>query len=583
MLRTQLIAFAAAASLAAQTYTLGPDSMRHEGVPEGKIERFEHKSEVYPGTVRDVWVYTPAQYDGSEPAALMVFQDGHGFINTEGERAWRGPVVLDNLIHKGKMPVTIGVFVKWGLLPALRDDQRERYNRSFEYDALGDRYATFLIDELLPEVERRYALNLTDDPNLRGIGGSSSGAIAAFNAAWERPDYFRRVLSFVGSYVNLRGGQILESLVRKHEPRPLKVFLQDGRNDLDIYSGSWWMANQALATSLEFAGYDHRFIIGHEGHNNLHGRAILPDALAWLWNEWEKPIERNRQVAGDRQWVQMFLDPSEDWELVSEGHTFTEGPAVAPNGDVYFSDVREAKIFRVDAETGKAELFLDETGLTNGLMFGPDGRLYSCRRETEQIVAIDVETKREEVIAEGAQPNDIVVLVSGDLYFSNPWDKKIWFVPKGGKKRLVFEDPESGFLNGVITSPDQSLLMVNDSRDRWVWSFQVQPDGSLANGQKFYRLETPDGTYRSSADGMTVTRDGYLLVATAEGIQICDQPGRVIGIISKPQRAFLSNLTFAGPELKTIYATASDKVYRRKTRMQGVRQWEPVKPPQPRL
>ena len=582
MLRVSILLLAALSAFA-QTYTPGRDSTRHSGAPEGEIKKFEWKSEVYPGTVRDVWVYVPAQYDGGEPAAVMVFQDGHSFISTEGERAWRTPHVLDNLIHQGRMPVTVGIFVKWGLLPALDDGYRERYNRSFEYDAIGDRYATFLVDEMLPEVARRFNLKLTDDPNLRGLGGSSSGAIAAYNAAWERPDQFRRVLSFVGSYVNLRGSQILESLVRKHEPRPLKIFMQDGGNDLDIYSGSWWMANQTLAKSLAFAGYDHRWVTGTESHNNIHGRAILPEALAWLWGDWRKPIERNREKTGDRQWVLEFLDPAEDWELVSEGHTFTEGPAVAPNGDVYFSDVREGKIFRVDAKTSKVSLFLDNSGLTNGLMFGPDGRLYSCRRKTEQIVAIDVATKQEEVIASGAQPNDIVVWKNGDLFFSNPWDKKIWFVPKGGEKRLAFEDADSGFMNGVITSPDQSLLMVNDSRDRWVWSFQIQRDGSLENGQKFYRLETPDGTYRSSADGMTITADGYLLVATAEGIQICDQPGRVIGIIAKPQRSFISNLVFAGPDLQTLYVTAEDKVFRRKVRLNGVLPWEPVKPPQPRL
>ncbi len=582
MLRLLLLLVVAFPALP-QSYSPGPDSAHQADAPQGKIEHFEWKSDIYPGTVRDVWVYLPAQYDGTTPAAVMVFQDGHSFISTEGERAWLAPVVLDNLIHQGRMPVTIGIFIKWGLLPALNDALRERYNRSFEYDAIGGRYATFVIDEMLPEVVRRFDLNLTDDPSLRGIGGSSSGAIAAYNVAWERPDQFRRVLTFVGSFVNLRGAQVLESLLRKHEPRPLKVFLQDGSNDLDIYSGSWWMANQTLAKSLAFAGYDHRWISGTESHNNIHGRAILPQALTWLWSDWEKPIERNREKTGDRQWVQEFLDPDEDWELVSEGHTFTEGPAVAPNGDVYFSDVREGNIFRIDAATSKVSLFLDDSGLTNGLMFGPDGRLYSCRRETEQIVAIDVETKKEQVVASGAQPNDIVVLRNGDLYFSNPWEEKIWYVPEGGQKKLAFEDAQSGFMNGVITSPDQSLLMVNDSGDRWVWSFQIQQDGSLANGQKFYRLETPDSTYRSSADGMTISADGYLFVATAEGIQICDQPGRVIGIISKPQRSFVSNLTFAGPDLQTLYVTAQDKVFRRKLRIKGVRQWEPVKPPQPRL
>lgn len=571
----------AALPLLAQSHVPGPDSQKQAGVPEGKIERFEWESEVYPGTVRDVWVYAPAQYDGSEPAAVMVFNDGHGFIRTEGDRAWMTPVVLDNLIAQGRMPVTIGIFVKWGILPAQNDQQQARYNRSFEYDALGDRYATFLIDEILPEVGKRY--NLTDDPNLRGIAGSSSGGIAAFVAAWERPDVFRRVLSFVGSFVNLRGGQILPSLIRKHEPRPLKVFLQDGSNDNNIYSGSWWVANQDMAASFEFAGYDYKWVTGEEKHNNIHGRAILPDALTWLWANPDQPIEANKTDIGDRQWVLEFADPEHDWELVSEGHTFTEGPAIAPNGDVYFSDVRESKIWRVDARSGDVSLFLENTGQTNGLMFGPDGRLYTCRRSAEQIVAIDVKTKQEEVIASGAQPNDIVVLANGDLYFSNPSGNRVYYAPKGGEARVVFEDESAGFLNGVVTSPDQSLLMVNDSRDKWVWSFQIQPDGSLANGQKFYALETPDSSGASSADGMAIGDEGHLLVATDQGIQICDQPGRVIGILSKPQRSFLSNLVFAGPDLKTLYATSEDKVFKRKLRKGGVLPWKAVKPPTPRL
>ena len=580
MLRITL-AFLLALPLLAQTYQIGPDSQRKSGVPQGKLEHFEWRSDVYPGTVRDVWIYVPAQYEAAKPAAVMVFQDGHSFINTEGERAWMTPIVLDNLIADGSMPVTIAVFVKWGLLKAHHEQQQDRYNRSFEYDALGDRYARFLIDEIMPEVGKRY--NLTDDPNLRGIGGSSSGGIAAFVAAWERPDYFRRVLSFVGSYTNLRGAQILPSLLRKHEPRPLKVYLQDGRNDNNIYSGSWWIVNQDMADSLRFAGYDYKFEVGDEGHNNIHGRAVLPDALRWLWADAGKPIQANRVKTGDRQFVLEYADPDHDWELVSEGHTFTEGPAVAPNGDVYFTDVPESKIWRIDAKTGKAELFLDRTAESNGLMFGPDGELYMCRRATKQIVAIDVKTKKERIVASGAESNDIVVLADGGLYFSNPAEKRVYYVPKGGAARVVFEDRQAGFLNGVIASPDQSLLMVNDSRDKWVWSFQIQLDGSLANGQKFYRLETPDSSSASSADGMTIAADGHLLVATDQGVQICDQPGRVVGILGKPQRKFLSNLTFAGPDLKTLYATSSDKVYRRKLRMEGVLPWKPVKPPVPGL
>ncbi len=561
-------------------YEIGPDSKVQPGVPKGKLTQHSWTSKIFPGTERDYWVYVPAQYDSAKPTALMVFQDGGRMSSNEGN-GWRTPIVFDNLIAKGEMPVTIGIFVNPGVLPAPSADMQDRYNRSFEYDGLGDNYARFLIEEILPEVAADY--NLTDDPSLRAIGGSSSGAIAAFTAAWERPDAFRRVLSFVGSYTNLRGGDIYPELVRKMEPKPLRVFLQDGANDLDIYSGSWWMANQSLWYALRFAGYDYKWVPGDEGHNNRHGSAILPDALRWLWRDWDKPIERSREMTGDRQWIQEFLDPEHDWELVSEGHTFLEGPAVAPNGDVYFTDVRESKIFRVDAKTSKVSLFLDNSGWTNGLMFGPGGRLYTCRRKTEQIVAIDVETMAEEVIADTAQPNDIVVNAKGDLYFSSPWTKRVWFVPQGGEARIAFEDPDSGFLNGVMLSPDQSLLMVNDTREKWVWSFQIKPDGSLANGQKFYHLETWDKNSQSRSDGMTIGDEGHLFVATELGVQICDQLGRVIGIISKPTSEFISNVVLAGPELKTLYVTASDKLFRRKLRKGGVRHWEPVKPPRPRL
>ena len=578
MIRPILALLLLAASLSAQ-YALGPNSMRQEGVPQGKVEHFEWTSKIYPGTVRDVWFYVPQQYDGSEPAAVMVFQDGHSFINTEGDRAWMTPVVLDNLIHQGKMPVTIGIFVKWGLLPGQNDGQQGRYNRSFEYDALGDRYARFLIEEILPEAAKKY--NLTEDPNLRGVGGSSSGAICAFTAAWHRPDVFRRVLSFVGSYVNLRGGQIYPGLIRKVEPKPLRIFQQDGRNDLDIYSGSWWAANQDMAMALRYAGYEHRWIIGDEGHNNRHGRAILPDALAWLWRDWEEPIQANRTPIGDRHWVLEFADPKSGWEEVSSGHTFTEGPALAPNGDVYFTDTRESKVWKIDAKTQKVSLWKEDTQRSNGLMFGPDGKIYACKRNAKQIVAWDPKTGDEEVIGEGAEPNDIAVTKEGVIYFTEPSAKKVWRIGKDRKMTVAHEGIDRP--NGVILSPDQSLLMVADSWGKWVWSFQIQPNGDLANGQPFYRLETSDRSTRSSADGMTVGAQGHLFVTTSEGLQICDQPGRVIGILSKPHAGPLSNVIFAGPDLKTLYVTAGDKVFRRRMRMEGVRPWETRKPPVPRL
>ena len=544
-------------------------------MPEGTVTKRTWTSTIFPGTVRDYWVYVPAQYKPGQPAAVMIFQDGQGYVAT-GEDDWRTPIVFDNLIHKGEMPVTIGIFVTPGVLPGLSADQQGRYNRSFEYDALGDRYARFLIEEILPEVGKRY--DLSSDPNDRAIGGLSSGGICAFTAAWNRPDAFRRVLSFIGSYTNLRGGQIYPSLIRKMEPKPLKVYLQDGSNDLDLYAGSWWVANQDMAAALKFAGYDTTFVTGDGGHDSHQGRAILPDALRWLWRDHPKPIAKPTSV-GDRQWVMEVLDPSEDWEVVSEGHRFTEGPAVDREGNVFFTDIPNNCIHKIDT-AGNVTVFKEDTGSANGLMFGPDGKLYACQNGRRRIVAYSAEGG-EEVIAEDVESNDLVVTAAGEIYFTDPRNKKVWFIDAERNKRVVHEGIERP--NGIMLSPDQSLLTVADSWGKWVWSFQVQADGSLAHGQPFYRLETPDATSRSSADGMAMGSEGRLYVTTRVGLQICDQPGRVVGIIGKPHPGSLSNVVFAGPELKTLYVTAGDKVFRRKVRMKGVLPWKVSKPDKPRL
>lgn len=563
-------------------YQLGPDSQVQEGVPRGVIQQFEWTSEIFPGTLRDVWVYIPVQYSAvTGGAPVMIFQDGAGFVSTEGGNAWMTPVVLDNLIHKGEMPVTIGIFVQPGVLPVANENHRERYNRSYEYDGLGDRYARFLIEEILPETARRYDLRLTEDPNLRALVGSSSGAIAAFTAAWNRPDYFRRVMSFVGSYTDLRGGHLYPEMVRKREPLPLRVYQQDGRNDQDIYAGSWFAANQELAAALQYAGYDHLYVVGEEGHNNRHGRTLLPEAMRWLWRDWHNPILPST-TPGSRHTVLEILDPNENWELVSEGHQFTEGVALAPNGDVYFTDLQASEIWKIDAATSAVSLFKEETQRTNGMMFGPDGKLYVCRNGERQIVAINVADGTEEVIAEAVSSNDLVITASGVIYFTDPGNGKVWRLsPERKLQEVISRGPR--FPNGIMLSPDQSLLMVADYRSKWVWSYQIQADGSLAFGQPFYRMVTSDVSNESLADGMTVDSEGFLYVATEQGIQIADQPGRVNAILSKPQRGLISNLIFAGPDMQTLYVTAEDKVFRRKLRRKGVKKWEPVKPPRPGL
>ena len=279
---------AAAPLNAAEDYTLGADSQPRADAPRGTVRTGTFSaSKVFPGTTREYQVYVPAQYDATKPACLMVFFDGSGMMNATG--AYRVPVVFDNLIARKDIPVTIAVGINPGTVTASSaPGAKARSQRSYEYDSLGDANARFLLEELLPEALK--GLNVTADPAGRAVGGNSSGGIAAFTIAWERPDSFRKVVSHIGSFTNIQGGHRYAGLVRasKSAPKPLRVFLQDGSSDLDNLHGNWPLANHDMAAALKFAGYDHTFVFGTEGHNGKHGGAIFPDTLRWLWRDWQK-------------------------------------------------------------------------------------------------------------------------------------------------------------------------------------------------------------------------------------------------------------------------------------------------------
>ncbi|MES2793409.1 MAG: alpha/beta hydrolase-fold protein [Planctomycetota bacterium] len=282
LLLSLVLSVAGTPLLAADDYKHGPDSVRQEGVPQGAVTQHQWKdSKVFPGTDRDYWIYVPSQYDKTKPASLMIFQDGGAYVNEKND--FRVPVVFDNLIHKKEMPVTIGIFLSPGAVPAADPNQKPRSNRSFEYDSLGDQYAKFLIEEFLPEIDKSY--NISKDPAQRAICGISSGGICAWTVAWERPDQFGKVLSHVGSFTNIRGGNVYPFLIRKTEHKPIRVFLQEGSGDLDNLHGNWPLANQEMAAALKFAKYDYKFEYGDGGHNGKQGGAILPDSLRWLWRE----------------------------------------------------------------------------------------------------------------------------------------------------------------------------------------------------------------------------------------------------------------------------------------------------------
>ena len=310
-----LIAIVTAPSVFAQAvrqpgeYPLTADSLVQPDVPHGSLRGpFEFHSRIFEGTVRRYWIYVPAQYKPSQAASVLVFQDGQRATNPTG--SLRVPNVLDNLIHRGDIPVTIGIFITPGHLAEKYPDTLGMSNpdhRAPEYDAIDDRYARFVVEEMLPLVAKQY--RLTDDPQQRAIGGTSSGAICAFTVAWHRPDVFRKVISFIGSYVSIGyvppqdgkpmvvGGDIYPGLIRKSPIRPMRIFLQDGANDLDNEHGNWFLANQQMLAALQWANaeadrqkstgprYDVTHVWGDGAHSDAHGGSLLPEVMRWLWRD----------------------------------------------------------------------------------------------------------------------------------------------------------------------------------------------------------------------------------------------------------------------------------------------------------
>ncbi len=570
------LAFTVHSLPAADDYVPGPDSAVQPGVPQGELLKFTFAdSKIFPGTTRNVTVYVPKQYDPAKPACVYVNQDGVQH---------NAPVVFDNLIAKGDMPVVIGVFVTPGVVPAADPATAlPRFNRSYEYDGLGDGYARFLLEELLPFVETKTtadgrAIHLSHAGNDRAIGGGSSGAIAAFNAAWERPDAFTRVYSGIGTYVDLRGGGRFPYLIRKTEPKPIRVFLQDGANDLNIYAGDWWMTNQTMERALTYAHYEVAHVWGEGGHNGKQQAAVFPDAMRFLWKDWPKPVQAGVLPA---ERIGPILIPGEGWELVGEGYGTSEGAAVNAKGEFFFTDIPASKAYRLDA-AGKPVVFIADTKKANGQAFGPDGRLYACATATKQILAYGPDLKPA-VVAEGIAGNDLVVAHNSNIYVTNPGtgENKVWLVRPDGTKQEV--DAGLRCPNGIALSPDQTLLYVADYFSHWVYSYVIQPDGTLADKQRYYWLHVADADDYSFADGMKVDANGLLYVATRPGIQVCDQAGRVNAIIPTPNGR-CTNLVFGGEKFDTLYATCDGKVYKRKLNTTGANAWAPpLKPKAPSL
>lgn len=457
----------------AQNYPLTPDSERQAGVPQGKTENSKFTStKWYPGTVRDMRVYIPAQYDPKKPACVLVMQDGGGF---------RIETVLDNLIAKGEVPVTIGIFLTPGVVPPKSDKALPRYNRSFEYDSPTDTYVKFLLDEVLPEVGKKY--NLSSNPNDRAIAGASSGGIAAFTAAFFRPDAFRRAISFIGSYTDLRGATNYGPLVRKFEPKPIRVFLQEGKNDQDIYSGSWPIGNTDLEAGLKFARYDFQMVWGEGRHDGSQGQAVMPDALRFIWKGWPAPIELPKETP---QPVNNWITPGQGWQKSSE-NPFTAPPKGRRDAMGGYSTDDKGRVW-FQPTKGKAKVvanFEDASGVT----LTPDHSLLMVSSRTGRYVrsyqvqtdgTLGFEQDYHEVYTPWGQTKSLaggmVCDTDGWLYLASPFAVQV--LDQAGRVNGMLVNPPGGATVSVRFGGEGRKMLYALCADGSVWVRPMRVTGA---------------------------------------------------------------------------------------------------------
>lgn len=562
--------------------------------PKGELLKFEFSdSHIFPGTVREYSVYIPAQYDGTKDACLYVCQDGI-LYNT--------PAVFDELIHKGEMPVTIGVFVKPGIVPSEIEGGLGRYNRSYEYDSVTPNYADFLKNDLLPDVSKHlttkgYPIRLSSRSTDRAIAGNSSGGVCAWTVAWFRPDEFSRVFTGVGTYVGLRGADEYPTLVRKTEPKPIRVFLADNAEDLNIYAGDWWMANNMMLRALEFAGYEVSHAFSETGgHNQKQATEVFPEAMRFLWKDWPEAPKAGKGSPD----MQALLLEGEDWELVLDSKKGIQDLYVRPNGTLetvegnlmdFFGMVFEPNHPREVDPADFSRIIISTTGdisrqalLEDGEVavhrsLTSDGFEFYVDQVTEQVWRRDVKSNarmpvaeeiKQEMIADilGISAEQCLVLSYqpgqqfGRLKLRN-------YRLRYGNFELSKEDSMMGSGGKMCLSPDRSMFFSIADNVRFPRAAMLTANQQFSYLTKWGYLHTQ--LNREVVGGFDIAMDtaGCLLIATAEGVQYLDPLGRVRCILSKPG---CSHLVLAGEKFDTLYCVQEfwTKLYRRRLNITGV-------------
>ncbi|MFA6562223.1 MAG: RICIN domain-containing protein [Verrucomicrobiia bacterium] len=544
----------AAAQAADDAKIYEPPAIKPEDILPGTTKQFKFtESKVFPGAVRDVTVFIPAQYDGKEPACVYVKTDG---FNP------REKTLMETMIATKEMPVTVGVFVRPGELPAPMKGAHGRRNRCFEYDGVSDNNVRFLTEELLPFVAKEFGLNLSTDGNDRCMSGGSSGGIAAFTAAWNRPEAFSRVYAASGSWVAFRGGHEFPTMVRKFEAKPIRAFLTTATRDMENGAGDWFLLDQEMDKALKFSGYDYQFRIIDGRH--VQGYAEhWQEAMTYLWRGWPERVKAGPSAPR----AQEIIIPGEGWQLVAEGFKSTRGPACNASGEVFFADTSNNKIHRIDLD-GKVSEFVADAGLAHCVTVGADGTLFTISEKSGKLMRYDAAGKGS-VVMDGILGHSILAQPDGSLYVTTNDDKKpnnggtVWFI-KDGKKKLV--DSGIKFATGMAYRPDQWLLSVAEGHSKWVYSYQINADGTLANKERFFHLYVADWDDDAGAECVCYSLEGRQFIATRSGVQISADDGPTQVILPVPDRARVTGVCFGGKDKDTLFAFCGNKIWKRKVR-----------------
>jgi len=526
-------------------------------MPKGTVKEFTFSdSRIFPGTHRKGAVFIPAQYNPAKPACVYVRQDGYN-------AAEKG--ALEALIAAHDMPVTVGVFVRPGELPAPVPKTLGRRNRCFEYDGVSDNYVRFLIDELLPYVAKEFGLNLSTNGNDRCIAGGSSGGISAFNAAWQRPDAFTRVYANSGSFVAFRGGHEFPTLIRKTEPKPIRAYLTTGTHDMVNCAGDWFLLDQEMDKALEFSGYDYAFH-AIEGPHVAGWMDHFPAAMRFIWKGWPEPVRAGPGAPRVRD----VLLPGEGWTLVAEGFSDARAPTCNEKGEVFFADPAADRVYKIGLD-GKTAVFVEKSGHVCAVAAGAKGELFTASESSGKIERIGEDGARQRM-ADGVPARHLLARPDGALYASGD---KLWFV-RNGQTTVVDEGLKRA--TGLAARPDQWLLAVADGGSKWAYSYQINVDGTLANKERFFWLHVQDWDDDAGTESLCYAQEGQLLAATRAGVQICADDGPTQVILPMPDRSRVLGVCLGGANRDTLFAFCGNCIWKRTVRLHATGVFTPFTP-----